>query len=133
MSVTELETTRNRIAICCIVAGLAAAICGLALLNAAELQAAAMISGRAGAPEASERPALDIGVVLIAMGAIAPVVVAAIAFWKRWSLSYYLALIVATVLLVLMVSAAAAFATYQYWREHQAIAASDLRAPTPQV
>jgi glucan phosphoethanolaminetransferase (alkaline phosphatase superfamily) len=122
MNSIELETTRNRPAVCCAIAVLAAAMCALLLLNVAELQSAAMITVRTQAPEASERPALDIGLLLIAAAGIAPVAVLSIALVKRWSLSYYLAWVVATVLLVLVISAAAAFVTYRYWREHQAVA-----------
>jgi cytochrome bd-type quinol oxidase subunit 2 len=129
MNSAEVETTRSRVTVCCVIGVLAAAMCGLTLLNVAELQGAVMITVRAQAPEASERPAFDIGMLLIAAGAIAPLLVLSIAFLKRWSLSYFLAWVVATVLLVLVISAAAAFATYRFWREHQAVAELTLHPP----
>jgi hypothetical protein len=122
MNSIEEDTTRKRLVVCCVIAALAAAMCALALLNTAELQSAAIITVRVQAPEASERPVLDINMLLIAAGEIAPILTLLIGFLKRWSLSYYLAWIVAIVLLVLMISAAVAFATYRYWRDHQAIA-----------
>ena len=131
MNPAYVETTRSRVAVCCVIGVLAAATCALALLNATELQGAAIIAVHAQEPEASERPGLDIGILFIAAGATAPLLVLSIAFLKRWSSSYYLAWVVATVLLVLVISAAAAFATYRFWREHQAVAELALHAPDP--
>lgn len=117
----EIESVRNRAVLCCAIALLAAAMFALVLLNVAELQGGVMIVVRAQTPEASERPALDIGVWLILTSAITPLVIILVAFWRRWSLAYYLAWIVATALLLIVISAVAAFAAYRYWREHQTV------------
>jgi glucan phosphoethanolaminetransferase (alkaline phosphatase superfamily) len=136
MSSSQVETTRDRINISCVVGLLAALTCALVVLNVAELQSAVMIIVRAHVPEATGRPVLDVGLPFLAASTIAPLLVLVIAVVKRWSLPRYLAWIIATVMFVFIVSALAAFAAYRYWREHQAVAqlistTRPLRPPTP--
>lgn len=122
MNATQLETVQDRLVVSLTLAALASLVCALMALNIAELQGAATIVVRAQAPESLERPIFDLGMTFIVAAALAPILVVAIALFRRWSLVYYLAWIVATAMLVFVLSAAAAFTTYRYWREHQAVA-----------
>ncbi len=122
MNEIDMESVRHRPILCCTIAFLAASLGTFIIIDAAELQSAAAIVVRAQAPETYERPVLGIGFLLVAMAAMAPLILMLIAFWKHWSLAYYLAWIVAITLCVATISTAIAFVTYRFWRDHQRVA-----------
>ena len=94
----------------------------LFLIDVAELQSTATIVVHAQAPETSEAPALGISLAWVAVAALTSLIVLSIAFWKHWSLANYLGWMVVITLCVGTISAAIAFVTYRYWRDHQRVA-----------
>jgi hypothetical protein len=123
MRSAQSDTTKHQLAISVILTALATLLCAVTTLNVAELQSAAMIVVDARASDASDRPEFDVGGAFIIATAMAPVLVLTLALFRRWSLVEYLAWLLAALMLVLVLSSAAVFSTYRYWRDHQAVSA----------
>lgn len=129
----EDESVRTRPVLAIVLMVLAAGVNAGLLLNVAELQSAAMIVVHAHSPESDARPALDVGLIAIGVGALVPALLFSVSFARRWSLPDFLGWILVVVLAAVLLTAAAAFMTYRYWRDHQtveAVVASPLSDPT---
>lgn len=81
--IPETDSVRSALVLATVLTLLAAGVNAVVLLNVAELQSAATIVVRSQAPESNVVPVLDIGLLAIAVGALAPVGVFALALARR--------------------------------------------------